>query len=506
MKQAQLMIATQNNVGNLMPMLMEEFGSCTAVILASEYASKQRWSANLKYVLKKKGKPVEIWDWNEEDTDNLTQALKSFDKVYFNISGGKKSQILQLLKMYQYRNKPEDSLIYLDSNPFRLLQIKDYDVEERYRPKYLLDLEDILNLHGYTCISHTQKSSCKALDIKEMEIPQERIRKINNLFLSHEVFAKLMYSYFDRMAIKEDEKQSDRDRIISLLKKNRPSFGEASKLLDPKLHSEFEEVSKAIKSLKSAIKGKGSITADDLQSLWNSLKTIPHVNDTYNRFWGSMRDAMVSVLMKNIKNEDPVLINDKNEIAKILKMCDWLEPDYSVKNQICHSDVPKLLGLEKVPKGSTFEYMFNVLVWDTIKEIGAELVGRLYNNVKAYEFDYDENGDAIPKEQASENLAEFDLVFVMENGTLLVFECKTFGLLGDQVKSKSWSATTHGGIFSQITLSTHVQKQHYELKEDAISLIPNNLRAQLDSIQKYTNNIWFFDSVQEKLKKMIKKE
>ncbi len=508
MKQAQVMISTGDNVVNLMPMLMHEFGECTAVIISSAFASDRRWSANLERVLKKEGKRVKIRNIPDEPPDlaalseDICNELSCFDKVYFNISGGKKSQILLVLRIYQQRNRDEDRLIYSDSNPFRLLQFRGLEPEDPYKPRYAVSMENMLNLKGYTCQQYEGENRCNKLDIDQLSLPQEHLRKINELFLNKPLFAKLMYSYFSRMEVKVDEKQSDADRIRDLVKANRPDLEDCRDALDPVSSEQFEKASEAIEGLKEALGTGSQPTKNDLKTLWGKLKIIPNVKDTYSRYWGAFREKVVGLFMDNLERDDPILIDNKAEIEEILEMCnEWRDREHQLDGKIRHSDVEKLLGLENVRKGFLFEDMFSVLVWDTIESIDKDLLNHLYSNVEIYRLDTEESEDDSSGVKQRESFAEFDLVLVTAHGTLLVFECKTFGLEGDVVKSKNWSTFSHGGAWSEAMLVTHVQKKHFDVEDRAKLLFPFSLKAQLSSIQKYTrNNLWFFNEVEQKLR------
>ncbi|HOT40178.1 MAG TPA: DUF1887 family CARF protein, partial [Candidatus Syntrophosphaera thermopropionivorans] len=114
-----LFISTNNNTVNAIPLLIDEFKeNRIPVILSSDYAEKRHWTSNLQYVLEKKGLHPEVYDFpdKEEEMNNLLKKFKKYSSIYFNISGGKKNQILSLLALYIERNNNKDRLIYMDND------------------------------------------------------------------------------------------------------------------------------------------------------------------------------------------------------------------------------------------------------------------------------------------------------------------------------------------------------------------------------------------------------
>lgn len=512
MKKAQIVLATQNNVVNMIPLMLEQFSGCTPIILSSEVAKDRRWTANLEYVLQKKGfepRIVDISDPEGQDPklmETILSSIAEFDLVYFNISGGKKNQILPLLRAYQARSYPEDRIFYADSNPFRLQVIKDLMPETECSPEYHLDLENILNLHGFTCCYQTNGNNCPIVDPGNLSLPQDKLDLLNRLFLENDVFAKLLYSYFDRMETDLDEKTSMEVRIKSILSEHRPKLPQCQDLVDKGTKTSYDQVAQSIKNLKATLASdKRNITEKELNRLWRELSVIPGVENIFSQFWGAIRDAIISMTKQSLEAQNPVLISDQATIKELQKICEpfgWKEGDN--KTEIRNSDLKQILGLGDIRKGSLFEAMLSLKIWQIIKKHQPKATNRLFMNVKAYKLDYDNNGKArIVDRKENENLVEFDTVFVTSNGTLLTIESKTFGHSGDMVKSKTWSATSHAGIFSKAVMVTHIQKKHRAVESELARSLPNKVIQQLDALQKYSAELWYYDEIEARLERYL---
>jgi hypothetical protein len=197
-----LVISTNNNTVNAIPLVMEEFkDDRVPVILSSELAKNSKWTANLKYVLEKKGLHPEIYRFpdKEDEMNNLLKQFKDYDSIYFNISGGKKNQQLQLLSLYIERNNNKDRLIYMDNDKGKsIVKVfsEGFKFEKEIEPEYLLDLEDISNLYGYTCTTTNEKIEDLIFTPEKLKLPIDKIRQINKDFLENPYSAILIYQYF----------------------------------------------------------------------------------------------------------------------------------------------------------------------------------------------------------------------------------------------------------------------------------------------------------------------
>lgn len=505
---AQVVLATQNNVVNIVPLLMDEFTDCVPIVLSSDRAMDERWTANLEYVLTRKGfKPIiveipEAGDSDPELMDRINASTQVFEKVYFNISGGKKNQILPLLRAYLHRNNPNDRLLYADSYPFQLQVLKDMQPETTYESRYLLDLEDILNLHGYTCCPKASCVPSTPFDPTGLALSQEKLDRINSLFLEDTDFAKLIYSYFDRMPTSLDEKNSMEKHLIQLLSEHRPRLLDCRDIVDNGTKLSYDRAAQSIKKLKDLLSGRRESvpTLEELTSLWKELAVIPGVENIFNNYWGVIRQRIINLMKTSLEKKDPVLIKDAPTIARMRELCKSLSGrDPQSSSEIRHSDVERMLDAN-LKRGMLFENMLNLMVWQVIRRNKPEAVNRLFANIKAYRLDYDGAGKVVRIDQSENaNLVEFDLVYVSDHGTLLAFECKTFGLSGDHVKSKTWSATTHAGILSRAVMVTQIQKQHRDNEAEFGSFLPKKVTDQLDSLKKYNSQLWYFDEISEKL-------
>ncbi len=505
MKKAQVFISTQQNPVNVFPLLMKEFSGCTPIAVSSKVALNLRWTANLEFVLhRKKLDPVHVHLYEEDEKsgnapNTLKETLQEFDQVFFNISGGKKNLILLLLEAYNLRSNPHDRIIYVDNRPTTVKVFEGYRNVGSYPVPFLLDLEDVLNLHGYTKLQTPSKPSY----LSEMDKPDDqinrRIAKLNSFFLEDNDFAKLLYSYFGKAPSDFDDKSKIRARIEQVIKEHRPSLEQCKVYLDPENKNSYETLFQEIEELK-----KSSQTQEpeyrDLKDIWKKWKRISNEYEIFSKYWSCIKRKLVGLLSDMIHSDDSTLSVDQQQISKLVGFCNQISgKDSSVPEVLTRRTLTKLLDFD-LNHGQIMEDMF---AEQAIKNL-MDVQNRMYFNIKVYPLGYDENGTATYQDLSSnQNLVEFDAVFVTNSGTLTCFECKTFGFEGDVVKAKDQSSHSHGGVFSKIILVTHLQGRHLNDPE-MLPYIPQQVSAQLEAVKKYNVEIWYFDEIAEKISNSIK--
>lgn len=510
MKKAQILISTQQNTVNVFPLLMEPFANCDPIIVSSQKAIKDHWTANLEFVLARKiFIPIRIdltekEETEEQTTDLIVSQLKDYDQVYFNISGGKKNLILFFLYAFQKRANKNDRIIYVDNNPTTVQVFEGYKYSTYYPVPYLLDLEDILNLYGFTCFQIPSQRSYIQLDDIVNNSKYQKVSMINKYFLTNNDFAILLYKYFYKIPLDIDDKVSISEKIMKVIINNKPTLQNCQADVDPGVKKSYETIFVDIKKLKEKTKRENRLPEnDEIINLWKQWKHLSSEQDIFNRYWSSIKKQILHLMLTSISADDSILYDDSEKIKMIVDICRKIT-DKTLKHydKIYHSDVMELLALD-IQKGELFELMFTELIANYIKQHTPVKKDRFYFNVKVYNLGYTKDNKAFYQENEEfNNLVEFDTVFVTNYGTIIGFECKIFGFGGDVVKAKDQSAHLHGGVFSQIKLITHIQNKHLKNLE-VKPYLPYNVLQQLEAVQKYHIDIWHYDEIEDKLEQIL---
>lgn len=501
MKKAQIFVSTQQNTVNVFPLLMEEFGQCMPVVVSSQVALNNHWTANLEFVLRHKGLDVihhHLSDIDEEDSqsvDAIVRLLSSYDEVYFNISGGKKNLILLLLDAYQTRNNPQDRLIYVDNRPTAVKVFRGYKLIASHPVRFTLHLEDVLNLYGYT------KLQTPAKDVVAQPAPSTdtRMSALNKYFLQDPVFIRFLYAYFGKQATEFDDKAKLKDKISQVLREHRPTLEQCKVYMDKDHKLGYETLFQDIYALKAQLQAEGRAAEKyELNKIWRKWTQLANADEIFRKHWIEVKKKLINILRDMIHQDDWILFTDQDQIRNIVKACDAITGEtHEIPNLLTKNEAVKLLQLGK-KHGDMFEAMFRDLIQRTLPDKQS----RFESNVKVYPLGYDDAGNAFYQDfQESQNLVEFDAVYVTDYGTLVCFECKTFGFGGDLVKAKDQSSHLHGGVFSRIVLVTHLQKQHLDDPEMK-DVLPIALMGQLESVKKYRVEIWYYDEIIKNLSQL----
>ncbi len=504
-----VIISTQNNTVNAIPLLMKkEFGECSAMILTSSYAKLRRWSDFLINFLNRKNVtytelPIDQEEKNDKSLcDLLLNELSRYEEVFFNISGGKKSQILCLMSVYQSRANDNDRLIYLDSNPFKLNVYKNMERIQELTPPKTLYLEDILNLYGYTYYNDKNQAEYQKVSPENLGLDPESIRKFNKYFLEYDDFAEMVYRAFDKVELDIDDKDSRKKIIRKELSNIGPSLIECRGLIDNSLKVNYDDVALVIKKLKDFLKKEREKLPSEMQlaELYRNLAVIPGSENIYSKYWGAIRNAICDSLLQRLESYDPILYNQSQKpvIAELIACCNdiWGRED-GFPDVITHSAARKLLN-NGMKTGVLFENMLALLIYDALYVESDKLDHELYMNVKVYPLE--RNKDSNTPE------VEYDLVLVTDHGTIYSIEAKTFGHSGDIVKSKSFSTGNQGGPYSEVFMVTHVQKKFQLANGSYPEFIPAKVISQVNDLKQYVKKAWFFDEVVSEVQKLVSKQ
>lgn len=310
---AQIFFSSRQNAVNIIPLLKKDiFGDCQALILTSHVAKIGKWTDNLIHVLHNKGLKDRVTncdlgqyeDHTENVDDYLEKLCKDHEQLFFNISGGKKSQILSLLKLYNRRNNDKDRVIYVDNNPYEIRVYSGYKLVDSIHLNYELDLEDVLNLSGFTCCPNGESLDYYRIKPERLHPSYDQLLKIDQYYLGNEDFRNLMYHYFNPYSHSDLSKGSIKLKIKSCLSK--PNRVTVDNLVHKRFSDHYDKVAKAIRTLR-----KISLcpSETDLKNLWDELKNIPNVEHIYNKHWSAVRDAIVEVVESQIDRDDHVLVD-----------------------------------------------------------------------------------------------------------------------------------------------------------------------------------------------------
>ncbi len=530
-----LVISTNNNTVNAIPLLMDKFkDDRVPVILSSELAKNSKWTANLKYVLEKKGLHPIIYHFpdKEDEMNNLLKQFKDYDSIYFNISGGKKNQQLQLLSLYIERNRRKlicgqsfsfknlsllsplkrknmvDRLIYMDNEKGKsIVKIfsKGFKFEDEIEPEYLLDLEDISNLYGYTCTTTNEKIEDLIFTPEKLKLPIDKIRQINKDFLENLNYAILIYQYFCSPSVECDENSSVKEQIIKYLKVVRQNLGQFKTEIDNNLKQQWNNELTKLETIKNKYKyNPSNITKEDWDTIWHTFNSFLNETSIDKEHWDQLINCIIDELKQNLQKTQKPLISDPEIIKGIREIYPSNTPadKETLQKEIMYDEIPTMLGIDKeFPRGLLFEDMLAVRFYDIIKEKKPEMLPRFYKNIYGYNLGYDNNGNAYITENNEPNV-EFDFVYVTNFGIIYSFEAKSFDIKGETVKSKSYSTTSQGGVFSSNIILTPIQKKHIEDKK-INKFMPQSIKDKINAIQKYNVKLWYFDEIEKQLEKIL---
>jgi len=110
----------------------------------------------------------------------------------------------------------------------------------------------------------------------------------------------------------------------------------------------------------------------------------------------------------------------------------------------------------------------------------------------------------ITFENSNQTIDEFDIILVTRGGKLIVFECKTGHMSGDNAKSNKYSTYAVGGVYGLLVLLVPLLNK----EEEEIKNIPDyasNLKQAISSAKRANLEVWGIDEIQGKLKKEIQK-
>jgi hypothetical protein len=446
----QVCISTFNQTVNLIPALQHRVEKL--FILSSNYAQKTGWTGRLVLLLKRYAINYEIVKETQEgfSRELLLDRLKEHENIEWNISGGKKSQTMILQEIYQKRKGLpgiKDYLIYLENNPFELSIYDDYRLVRKETEKVTLELEDILNLYGYSCAQKTdfmgkEILTYNATGLNNYSFKNNSVAELNAFLLEKEseLFRRFFYNYMYKAGWWEideaDNKSNLFERIKDLVNHYKPEYLLLAQQVEKPVSAGFEKMNSIVnRYLKNGSSAK-------YYSLAQELKRMNKSEVLYSDYWNQIKTLIVHDLFCRINKDKPSLyietldIQEKEALVeKILSSGGGTGESNSFYN---------------MPIGMLFEEMIFSRVKKSCLENGFS-VDKCYVNVKTHTLQTDDKGEimypGLVREHEYDD--ELDVVIVKNNGTLLILEAKTFGLSGDVMKSLTDSVFKKSGVFGR---------------------------------------------------------
>jgi hypothetical protein len=433
----QVCISTGNQTVNLIPAMKNK--ASKLYVISTDFASNKGWTSYLALVAKRKSVEYEIINIDEDkvDLDGLLKLFDKYDKIEWNITGGKKSLAILLLELYQRRrdNKiSKDTIIYLERG-----MLETYDGYQRIKRSPVhstLTLEDILNLYGYTYLNKDGNlPDCK---LSSYKFKNDKISILNSMFFDEEnrLFKEFFYDflYYDDWHLNVKEKIGS--TIEKYLKKMKPNMERIVENIDTTNLKNYETLHTAVERLKSDHKNRDKIV-DEIKKMANS-ETI------FNHFWGQIRIEITNYLTKRLEEGKPESFWDKQTGDQKEELNRML-----IESGANESNLDRFVDFG-MSKGFLFEEMLFQKIKDLFRNNNDELE-RCYVNVATFKLATNSKGEIeYPAEyKDNERDDEFDLIYVKNDGTLLIFEAKTFGFDGDTLKSMEESAFKKSGTFGK---------------------------------------------------------
>lgn len=481
-------ISTANQVVNLLPALQMKAGRI--VLISSDEAEKRHWTANLKWVCQRKNLPltrVPISKDKEMEPDQMTSVLPadlSSDQVVWNISGGKKSMTLGMLRsMSQLGGR----VIYTENRPYRIVEYDGFRYLRKVDMDHFLDLEDLLNLNGFS-LHKMENSNLPLTSVLEHDWASE----FSELYRNHNRFQEMLNRLFAFREVDLREKENIVDAVGRVLNQNKPKILNLVSGIQDFDQNTMGQIRKAVSKCQSSAK--------------KDMDIFPILKICTEFYWNHFKKKIVPMLSESLQSPINPLLEpapnkaEINELVYILKRCGGSLADETKGFQ--HGNV----RLPQKP-GECFEKIVASEFLRVLKENGLQrFIDHVRLNVKTKALSYGIDGDVIEGDVYSGTEDdEFDIVIVTPWGSLHIFEIKTYyGKGGDVLKSSRDSALTKGGIFGGITFIDPLLKSRKCHKSGNFpSFFDRNLAETRSLIQRIGLKAWCFDEIEPNLLQML---
>jgi hypothetical protein len=110
------------------------------------------------------------------------------------------------------------------------------------------------------------------------------------------------------------------------------------------------------------------------------------------------------------------------------------------------------------------------------------------------------------QERSEKQIDELDIVLLTGTGQIIIFECKSGGMSGDNAKSHKYTTYRLAGVFgAPIFLSPLFEQETYEANNSDKKDILNNCQAAYRSADRSELETWPLNKIEEYFDEMMKK-
>lgn len=151
------------------------------------------------------------------------------------------------------------------------------------------------------------------------------------------------------------------------------------------------------------------------------------------------------------------------------------------------------------PAGSIFEKITGYKILEIIKRKNYNIVDMRLN----YKTRFDPESN---QERSEKQIDELDIVLLTGTGQIIIFECKSGGMSGDNAKSHKYTTYRLAGVFgAPIFLSPLFEQETYEANNSDKKDILNNCQAAYRSADRAELETWPLNKIEEYFDQMMKK-
>jgi hypothetical protein len=394
--------------------------------------------------------------------------------IFWNMTGGKKSMTLGLLSLFLKREADADRLIYTDNRPHRIVFYNRFlkQVDETAMD-YFLELEDLLNLNGFSArgtgerLSETPLESWTAPFVKAYrDVPP---------------FQEMVIRTLDRGPAQLKTKTGLREHIRRLLEEHRPRY---ERLLDPAPAPDDHargNLRKAILALRDAPEPV------DLEPLFHHCHFF---------FWNQAKKRLIPELAGEMAVPSaPIFPTGLSEPET-----EALERAMTAAGvSLRHPTRGLARGNVEFPAklGNVLETAVAWAFRECLSAAGLErFLPHVFLNVNTYA----QSGDGASVDD------EIDLAVVTPWGALLVFEVKGFyGEGGDVVRRRRDTAYTKSGIFGRAVFIDPLLASRRDADGDFADFFPPGLVENHRRIEESRGmEAWCFDEIETRLPRLLR--
>ena len=197
-----------------------------------------------------------------------------------------------------------------------------------------------------------------------------------------------------------------------------------------------------------------------------------------------LRKKLIELNSKN-PNQD----HDSKEILELLVKED---SDNCINDPDCKKQIEIILK-ELFSKPYPLAFLLEKMVFSSVKVFGGDNISDIRHSYK------------ITHDETNKMTDEFDVIVATKAGKLLIFECKSGLMSGDNAKSTKYSTYAVAGVYGLPILITPLVRD--ELNEinnkDHLSPLYRNIKAAVRSAQRALLDVWGVDEISSKLKNYL---